>query len=130
MCLNVTPVCGSHTFAMFYAHATQTITDNSQSPVVDEAKSQLVCLKGKLGTIVATGEVVAGNIIHGDQVGDENLKVLIKEVLQRDATSWFPDKFGEEMLCKGTFVAWPKHNVTVSDNNSPMLTRTRSKTLH
>ena len=75
---------------------TQSIHANNSKPSIEqEPKSHSVCLKGKSGTIVATGEVVAGDILHGDPVGDGNFRVLIKEVLQRDATSWFPDIFGE-----------------------------------
>ena len=91
------------------------------------AKTQSLCLKGRCGTIVATGEVVPGDILHGCPVGENNLKVMIKEVIQRNATTWFPDKFGDEKLQKGSFVAWPKQNLTLPENFSPIHARVRTK---
>lgn len=64
------------------------------------------------------GDVAPGDILHGDPVSDSNLTMLIKEIIQREATTWFPDKFGDDTMC---FVAWPNQSVTIPVNFLPCI---------
>ena len=86
-------------------------------------------LKNSNGIVVAAGDIVEGQQLHGESLREGCVKVMITDVVTPEAKSWFPDKFGEDTLGKGTFVEWPKHSITHLNAISPLATRSSRRNM-
>ena len=97
-----------------------------QSTVKKQGSKTSALLKNSSGTVVATGDIIAeGQQLHGESLREGCVKIMITDVVTPEAKSWFPDKFGEDTLEKGTFVEWPTDSITHLNAISPLATRSR-----
>ena len=84
-----------------------------------------VLLKNSNGVVIARGDVVEGQILHGESLQEGCVKIMITNVMIPEAKSWFPVKFSEDTLEKGAFVEWPRDSITYCDAISPLTTRSQ-----
>ncbi|XP_064392036.1 uncharacterized protein LOC135339719 isoform X2 [Halichondria panicea] len=88
-----------------------------------------IFMKGRDGSIVATGTVLPGvhKTIHGCPCQKDCEPLSVVDVVQVGAEAWFEDAFGENKLSTGIIVEWPSSMISNVADVSPLHTRTNRK---
>ena len=87
------------------AHSSLNSTDNSYSPSIRQsgvtehgslsghACKSSALLKNSSGGVVAMGNLVEGQKLHGESLREGCVKITITDIIIPETKSWFPDKF-------------------------------------
>ncbi|XP_064382532.1 uncharacterized protein LOC135331338 isoform X2 [Halichondria panicea] len=88
-----------------------------------------IFMKGRDGSIVATGTVLPGvhKTIHDRPCQKDCETLSVVDVVQVGAEAWFEDAFGENKLSTGIIVEWPSSMISNVADVSPLHTRTNRK---
>ena len=83
-------------------------------------------LKSKDGSIVAVGyKLPKQNMIHGHHLQKKLCAVLVEDVVQVGAKTWFLDNFGEMICLGGLLLNGHRTSCHCLGDPSPLCTRSR-----